>query len=277
MSTHRTAWHAEDAAIGAYLAGGAPPVLAASVEAHLLACAGCRSRLADLAGTAERDRAWAVLADRVDRPSRSPWLVRSTVATPALLRAALVAVALVGLVPLLTAATAGEGGLVALLVAAPLAPVVAVALAYRADVDPAGQMSLATPAAGLGLVATRALVVAGAALPTAYLVLAAVDRWWADVPVGLAFAWCLPGLALAGTVLAAGTTRLDPTYVAVSVGVGWALVVGAGVTARRRLDPAAFTDLVAHPALQLTALAVALLAVSTTFVRRDTVAYRRTA
>ncbi|MDN4163408.1 zf-HC2 domain-containing protein [Nocardioides abyssi] len=280
MSTHRTEWHAEDTSIAAYLAGDAPPVLAASLEAHLLACGTCRSRLAELDardGTAERDRAWALLADHVDRPSRSPWLLRSTVATPALLRAALVAVALVGLVPLLTAATAGERGLVALLVAAPLAPVVAVALAFRAEVDPAGQVSLATPAAGLRLVSARALVVAGAALPAAYLVLAAVDHWWADVPVSLALAWCLPGLALASTVLAAGTTRLDPTYVAVSVGVGWALVVGAGVSARRRVDPEAFADLVAHPTLQLVALLVAVAAVATTVVRRDAVAYRRTA
>lgn len=276
MSTHRTEWHAEDTSILAYLAGDAAPVLAASLEAHLVACAACRDRLADLAGTTERDRAWARLADSVDRSSRGPWLLRSTVATPALLRAALLSVALVGLVPLVTAAAAGERGLVALLVAAPLAPVAAVALAYRADVDPAGHIALATPAVGLRLVTTRALVVAGAALPAACLALAAVDLWWADVPVRLALAWCLPGLALASTVLAAGTTRFDPTDVAVAIGVAWAVLVGGSVAARR-WEPAAFADLVTHPVLQLAALALAVAALSTTVVRRDALAYRRTA
>ncbi len=93
---------------------------------------------------------------------------------------------LVGLVPLLTAFAVGDAGLVTLLVLAPLAPVAAVALAYRDWTDPAGEISLATPSAGLRLVALRALVVSVAALPLAVVALLAVDRWVADVPMQLA-------------------------------------------------------------------------------------------
>lgn len=277
MSTHQNPWHAGESDLAAYAAGGTPPVLAASLEAHLASCATCRGRLAALSDRAQVDAAWLRLADTIDRPSRRGWLLRPAVATPAMLQAALAAVFLVGIVPLLTAAIVGDMGLVALLVVAPLAPVAAVALAYRDVADPAGEIGLATPTAGLRLVALRALLVAAVALPLAFLVLTAVDVWVQDVPVRLALAWCLPGLALAAITLLAGTTRVDPLDVALTVAGGWALLVAAVVTVRRSLRPDALADLVAHPAVQSTALAVAIVAVVLTVVRRDAVAYRRTA
>ena len=73
----------------------------------------------------------------------------------------------------------------------------AVTLAYREWADPAGEISLATPSAGLKLVALRALVVSLAAVPFAFLVLLAVDRGpgtcrsgWA--PPGACRAWPWP-------------------------------------------------------------------------------------
>ncbi len=277
MSTHQNPWHADEADLSAYLSGGTPPVLAASLEAHLASCPACRARLAASSDVDEREQAWSLLADTIDRPSRRSWLLRPAVATPAMLQAALAAVLLVGLVPLLTAALVGNAGLVALLVLAPLAPVAAVALAYRDVSDPAGELSLATPAAGLRLVALRALLVAAVALPVALLELLAVDLWIADVPVRLALAWCLPGLALAAVTLLAGTTRIDPLTVALAAASGWALLVGTVVTVRRTLRPEAFADLVASPAVQTVALTVAVAAVLLTVARRDAVAYRRTA
>jgi hypothetical protein len=283
VSTHHTEWHAEGPELAAYAAGDGSPVMATSIEAHLIGCAACRARLGAVTDPGERDRAWARLADVVDRPSRSllarltggHWLARSAVATPAMVQAAVVAVLLVGLVPLVTAAVVGDAGLVALLVLAPLAPVAAVALAYRDWSDPAGELGLATPTAGLRLVAMRALVVASVALPVAFLALAAVDVWVADVPVRLALAWCLPGLALSAVVLLAGTTRLDPTQVAVAVSGSWAALVAGGVTVRRSLRPEAFAELVVEPAVQSASLAVAVAAIALTLVRRDAVAYRR--
>ena len=277
MSSHHTAWHADDSDLATYLAGRTPTVLAASLESHLIGCADCRSRLGALSDVAERDRAWDRLADAVDRPSRSPWIVRSAIATPLMVQAAAMAVLLVGLVPLLAATAWGDRGLVTLLVLAPLAPVAAVALAYRDTSDPSGEMGLAAPVAGLRLVALRALLVAAVAMPIAVGVLLGVDRWIGDVPLRLAFAWCLPGLALAALVLLAGTTRLDPAYVAVAASSGWAFLIGVIVVAERSVRLDLFADAIAGPAVQGVALVVAAAAVVTTVVRRDAVSYRRTA
>jgi len=188
-----------------------------------------------------------------------------------------VAVLLVVLVPLVSAAAFGDAGLTTLVVLAPLAPVAAVALAYRDGSDPSGEMMLAAPTAGLRLVALRALLVAAFAVPCAFLTLLAVDLWLEDVPVRLAFAWCLPGLALSALVLLAGTTRFDPLQVAVGATLGWAALIGGSVFADRTVRPEAVLDVVAAPALQTTALVVAVAALLLVVVRRDTVAYRRTA
>lgn len=283
--TSRREWHAGEPELAAYESGTAHRALAASVEAHLLRCARCRSALAARTPGAQTDRAWARLVDDVDQPSTSligrltggHWFARSVVATPALLQAALAAVVLVGLVPLVTAMVAGDAGVVSLLVLAPLAPMAAVAIAYRDHVDPAGEISLATPSSGLRLVTLRALLVSLVALPLAFGVLLAVDRWAVDVPVSLGAAWCLPGLALAALVLLAGTTRFDPVQVASGLSLGWGLLVVGSVTAPRSLRPDVFIHVITHSATQSTALAVALAALALTVARRDAVAYRRNA
>jgi hypothetical protein len=131
--------------------------------------------------------------------------------------------------------------------------------------------------AGLRLVALRSLVVSLAALLVAAAVLVTVDAWIQDVPSRLAFAWCLPGLAMAAVVLLAGTTRLEPWRVAFVLAAGWAGTVLAVVAAHRSLRTGVLVDVVAGPATQSAALAVALLALLLTVVRRDAVAYRRTA
>ena len=285
MTTARSEWHAGEQELAAYADGTASRPLAASVEAHLLSCARCRAALAARTPTDEVDAAWDRLAATVDRPSTSPlgrfagrhWTLRSAVATPALLQAAVAAAVLVGLVPLVTAMVAGDAGVVALLVLAPLAPMAAVALSFRDRVDPAGEIGLAAPSAGVRLVSLRALVVSLVALPLAFGVLAAVDALVADVPLVLGAAWCLPGVALASLVLLAGTTRLDPAQVAATLSVGWAAAVVVVVTVGRSLQPELFAELIAGPAAQVVALAVALVALTLTAVRRDAVAYRRNA
>jgi hypothetical protein len=267
-----------------YADGTLDDVPSASVEAHLLRCAACRGALGRLAADG-RDPAWQRLADTIDRPS--PGLLerlglghattRSAVATPLMVRAALVAVGLVGVVPLLAAGFVEDAAPLAVLVLAPLAPVAAVALAYRDRVDPAGEITLATPSAGLRLVGMRALVVSLAAMVLTVSALLVVDLW-IDVPTRLAFAWCLPGLALAALVLLAGTTRLDPLPVAVTLGGGWAaLLVFRAMSLGRALRHEVLLDVVAASAFQFAALAVAATALVLTAVRREAVTYRRTA
>lgn len=281
MSSNRPEWHAAEGDLLAYAAGTLATVPAASVETHLLGCATCRDQLGRVA-VDEREVAWQRLADSIDRPSptvlqrltRRHLLARSTVATPVMVRAALVAVALVALVPLVTLAVAGRAAPLAVLVLAPLAPVAAVALAYRDWADPAGEITLATPTAGLRLVAMRAVVVSVTALVVLVGALLVIDVW-ADVSTRLAYAWCLPGLALAALVLLAGTTRLDPFPVAVAVSLGWAATLMFAATTRRSLRYEVLLDAMASPAVQSVAVAVALAAVALTVVRRDAVAYRR--
>ncbi|EWT01960.1 membrane protein [Intrasporangium oryzae NRRL B-24470] len=282
--TPRTPWHVDDQILAAYAAGTTPPVLSASVEAHVLGCADCRQRLGDDADPQGLDEAWERLASAIDRPS--PGIlgrlgsvhgsIRSTIATPAMVLAALSAVALVVLAPLTAAAVTGDAGLLALLVIAPLAPVAAVALAYRVQADPAGEISLATPAAGLRLVALRAVVVSVAALVATMVTLLLVDLW-VDLTAAMVLAWFLPGVALSAVVLLACTTRLDPLRVAGALGLVWAAAVVTGSTAGRRVRPEVVLDIIASPALQTAALVIATAAVLLTVARRDTVSYRRTA
>jgi hypothetical protein len=285
VSTGRPEWHVAERDLVEYGEGTLDAVPAASVETHLIRCADCRSSLGRAAGSGTREQAWQRLADTIDRPSPSVldrltfghFPARSAVATPAMARAALVAVALVGLVPLVLAAVAENAAPLAILVLAPLAPVAAVALAYREWADPAGEITLATPTAGLRLVAMRALVVSVVAIVLTVSVLLVLDAW-VDVPTGLAFAWCLPGLALAALVLLAGTTRLDPLTVAVTLSGGWAAVlVFTAATGRRSLRYEVLLDVVAASAFQFAALAIAVAALVLTAARRDAVTYRRTA
>ena len=283
MNTERSAWHVPEAELTAYAAGTLATVASASVEAHVLTCPRCRGRLAGVA-VDDRDEAWQRLADMIDRPSpsllerlsRGHLTTRSAIATPLLVRAALLAVALVGLVPLLAAVLVEDAAPLAILVLAPLAPVGAVTLAYRDWADPAGEITRATPMAGLRLVAMRALVVSVAAVFLTVSTLLVLDTWL-DVPTRLALAWCLPGLALAGLVLVAGTTRVDPLHVAVGLCAVWAATLVLGATSRRSLRHEVLLDVVASPAFQSAALAVAVATLLLTFVRREAVTYRRIA
>jgi len=249
-----------------------------------MGCPACRERLAAAARPDEVELAWQALADVVDRPlhgilgrlGRGHRLARSTVATPTMAMAALCAVVFMSLVPLVAASVAGEAALLTLLVAAPLAPVAAAGVAYREWADPAGEISLATPTAGLRLVAMRALVVALGAVVVSSLALLVVGAW-VDLTATLLFSWCLPGLALSALVMLAGTTWLDPVQVAGGLSAAWTVVVVTSSFAGRRLRPEVVLDVVASPAIQVLSLSIALTAVFLTVARRDAVSYRRTA
>jgi hypothetical protein len=280
VTTPTAAWHAADKDLLAYRAWACSPVLAASLETHLVRCGTCRASMGRLAGGDDTERRWARLADAVDRPSPSlltrlgvtggsdRGLVRATLATPAMKVAWAVSVLAVVLVPMIASLSGARGAPLLLMALAPLAPMAAVALAYREVADPAGEIALAASAAGVRLVAMRAAVASAPivvlGLGTAILV---------DMPVPAAAAWLLPGAALAAVVLLAGTTRVDPAHVAVGLGALWAVAVASPARAR---DVAAVVDTLAGPAVQATALAIAVTAVLLTVGRRDLVAYRRT-
>ena len=263
-------WHADDETLESWASGTASPVLAASVEAHLLRCDECRRRtVATAGGTSRADgvRRWAVLADEVDRPRSAP-LMRLGLATPDLRAAWLAALTVLLALPAAIGLVGDRLPLVTAL--APVAPLAAVALAYRGSSDPAGELALAAPTAGLRLVAARAVLVALSAVP-----LGVGGALLAGLPVAVALGWLLPGAALAALVVLAGTTRTDPSVVAAALGSVWAVAV-LSPSAVRRVPAQAVEALVDSPPVQLTALAVALTAVALTVARRDAIAFRRT-
>lgn len=280
----RTEWHVRDEHLAEYASGECDPVVAASTEAHLMRCERCRLALGRHVDQAETERRWALVADAVDRPTRTPveralrrdlsaepGVVRTAFGTPSLLWAGAVALLVAAALPVIAANLHQSRGLVVLLALAPLVPMAAVSFAYRHAADPVGEIALATPSAGLRLVAMRAVAVGAAALPAGL-----VSGWVAGLAPHVAVAWLLPGLALAALVLASGTTRLDPLTVAVVLGLLWAVAVGTPASlhaaAAQRL-----VDLVSSPGTQLAALAVGCAGVLLTVARRDAVAYRRTA
>ncbi|HEX5535333.1 MAG TPA: hypothetical protein VFX33_16460 [Actinomycetales bacterium] len=270
-------WHAADEDLRRYASGEAGPVVQASLDAHVLRCATCQSRLAILAGAGETARRWERLADAIDVPSRSflrPGnLGRMALAAPSLRWAWLAALTAVVALPVLAGMLleTRSGALALQLALAPLVPVGAVALAYRDVADPAGEITLATPSAGLRLVAMRAFVVSVAAVPAGLLASTLVG-----IPLHLAAAGLLPGLALAAVVLLAGTTRVDPVLVAATLGGLWAVAVGAP-SPLRGIAVARLAEALSSPAVQLTAVCVVAAALLLTLTRRDAVAYRRTA
>jgi hypothetical protein len=267
----RQTWHADEETLRAWADGSAAPVPAASLEAHLLRCDECRRRMATLAPPASGSdvvRRWDALADRIDRPRANP-LLRLGLATPGLRTAWLASVLLLLTVPVVVSVL--DLRLPVFMALAPVAPLAAVALTYGHHADPAGELALATPTAGLRVVAARAVLVALSAVPVGVGLALLLG-----LPTPVALGWLLPGAALASLVVLSGTTRLDPAVVAASLGSLWVVAV-SWPAASRRVPADVVTHLVASVPSQLTALVVALAAIALTLARRDDVAYRRTA
>ena len=150
-------WHADEETLRAWAAGAAAPVLAASIEAHLLRCEECRLRTGALSRTTATTAyvAGPHSPTGIDRPAVPPRCWASAWPPPAsdgLARPRSCCsspcrplVSVMGLrLPLVMAL-------------APVAPLAAVALAYGRGAEPAGELALAVPTAGLRLVAARAL------------------------------------------------------------------------------------------------------------------------
>lgn len=268
-----TVWHASTEDLTSYRAGSAGPVVSASLDAHLIRCAECRRALAGVVGpdaAADSERRWRLVDEAVTRRrSRRDRvsLLRLGVSSRPLALALLLAVTLLIAVPLVIASVSGRSVGATLLAGAPLAPMVAVALSYRRETDPAGELALAAPLAGIRLVSRRTLLVAAVSAPAGVAAGLALG-----VPLGIALAWLLPGLALSALVLLAGTTRLDPAIVTACLGSVWAL--GVSVAAWRDGADLVARALAGAPT-QMPSLLVAALALTLFVTRRDRLSYRR--
>jgi len=267
-----TAWHLDQDLVRRYAAGATDGVIAASVEAHLMACGECRRRLAPAVERTRLDRVWTEIADVVDTPRVAvserllrllgvrPDTARLLAATPSLRAPWLGAVAAVLVFAALAAGSDPHSQLV-FLALAPLAPVAGVALAFGRAGDPTYEIALATPYAAFRLLMVRTVAVLVTAIGTATAAAVVVAG-----PTRLAVAWLLPAVALTATTLALAE-RVEPVYAASAIGVVW-LAITLG------LWPATVGSVVLfRPAAQLTFLGLAVLAGVVAVRRRDRLAY----
>ena len=199
-----------------------------AVESHLETCAPCRARLAPDPVAAA---VWADLAPLLDHtpqmPSARPWRRRlntwiSPMAGPWL--AMIVLVTFVAVV-LDRIGSASPGGISLVLLIAPVLPVLGVAASWGRALDPAYELTAATPRAGLPLVFRRTVAVLAVVLPGLFA---------AGGLTGAALAqWLLPSLAFTTGTLAlgglVGVTRAAITLVAL-----WVMVIVAPTIALSR-------------------------------------------
>ncbi|WP_372663322.1 zf-HC2 domain-containing protein [Amycolatopsis kentuckyensis] len=210
--------HASDELIAGYAAGDdLPGDRLWGLEAHLETCAPCRARLAAVAPVQPVvDAVWDRIAvELLPRPrqSRRRWL--DTWVTPAMLPW----LGMIVLVTLLAVAFDHVAHSVldvtAVQLFAPVLPVLGVAASWARGLDPAYEVVVATPRAGLYLIARRTLAVLVVVLPVL-----GVAGWLTGTALAL---WLLPSLAFTTGTLALGgligVTRAAYALIAVWVAV----------------------------------------------------------
>ncbi|MEZ0235935.1 MAG: zf-HC2 domain-containing protein [Actinomycetota bacterium] len=255
-----TTWHADPAALAAYVEGSLDDVRASSLEAHLLTCDRCREGIATSTAADAIDHVWGSIVDTIDTPHRSAverlllalrvpeHLARLLVATPSLRLSWLVAEALaLGFAVIAANGTSGQDEELVLflfLVVAALLPVAGVAVAFGPGIDPTYEVAAAAPMPADRLLLIRAAAVLASSVSiTALAALALPDL------DAIAAAWLLPALGLTAATLALGTW-VRPLVAAASVALTWVLfAAAAAVSTQDRL--AAF-----RPAGQVACLAV---------------------
>ena len=223
-------WHADDAMLERYAAGQADMAFSASVEAHLMACAGCRGRVARFSDADVLRRARSGLQDSVQR-AQPPLLLRiarryglseedSVLLTHSQLLRGPWTLATVAVLVFAVAASFPDAYLSQslYLLVAPLVPVLGVSGAFAAT-DSLAELTSATPYSKLRLCLLRTAAVVTASIPLTVL-------FGAIMPgIGwLAVAWLGPALGLTLTALAA-MTWLRPAVAGIGVCLLWTFAV----------------------------------------------------
>jgi hypothetical protein len=283
--TGPVSWHLDPGTSAGYRAGTLPEAAAASVEEHLLRCAGCRDALAETIPPADRrthERTWATLTMALDDEPASATerllsrvlpshVVRLLVAAPARQRAWWAAgTGLLVLAVLAAQLGGGTAGTAVFVVTAPLLPLAGVALAYGAVDDLAGDVAGTTPFPRFRLLLLRTAAVAAATLPVAGLLALAL-------PGGgrAAILWLAPALALCALTLALSARR-DPRRVATLLTLLWLAASWSALRPPRRLPllEALERSIAFRPPGQVALLCAAVLALVVAVTRRTAFADR---
>lgn len=279
-------WHADADILAAYMAGRLGRSTAASLEAHLLACASCRAGIAPLAPPERLAGNLAALHSRIDVPPQPRTerllqrlglperITRLLIVTPSARLAWFVAVAGAMVAAFVAADVSGpsERTLFAFLVGAPLVPLAVVTTTFATRSDPAHELVAATPTPGLDLLLVRAVAVLVPAVAlTAVGALVVPDHGAEGV------LWLLPALGLASATLALAS------WFPVGA-VSWALGAAWVASATLSVRGAPRADLIEHyvafrPVGQVAMVAISLAAVAVVALRRaafDLIDARRT-
>ena len=253
-------WHIPQPMALAYVSGEVQGARAASIEAHVLSCAACRSLVGGEVSTDRLEAIWADVEELVDAP-RPTWAerlltrigvpdtdARLMASAPSLHLSWLTAVAAV-LGFAAWASQNGDRGMALFLIVAPVVPVVAVAGAYGRWIDPTYEVSVSSsyPTLRLLLLRAAAVVVASGVLAAFASLLVPDAR--------VAAAWVLPCLALV-TVTLALSRWLPLLWSASFVAALYVMPLLGGL-----YQDADVLGLVISRAVQLTALFVAITAV----------------
>jgi len=257
-------WHIPEPMALAYVSGEVQGARAASIEAHVMTCATCRSLVGREVPTDRLDAIWADVEELVDSPRRSlaerlltrvglpESDARLVASAPSLHLSWLTAIAGV-LAFAAWASQNGDRGLALFLIVAPIVPVVAVAGAYGRWIDPTYEVSVSSsyPTLRLLLLRSTAVVIAAGLLAVVASLLVPDAR--------VAAAWILPCLALVAVTLVL-SRWLPLLWSAGFVATCYVLPLLSGL-----YQDADVTGLVLSNAVQLTALVVAAAAITFMF------------
>jgi hypothetical protein len=224
-------WHCDTELVRQYTSGATNLALSASIEAHLVGCAGCRSLLVNGTDSAELAVVWTGVRATIGRPSLPPVLrllrriglsERDGVLLSASqsLRGSWTLATSAILVFAVAASFPGQLiGQALYLLIAPLIPVLGVVAAFAVG-DTAGELTGPTPYSKtrLALLRTAAVVVTTVPLVTALGAIVPGIGW-------LAIAWLGPALGLTLTALVA-LTWLRPAITGSVLSLSWLFIVG---------------------------------------------------
>lgn len=268
MSQDSKAWHADEQSLRALADGRVGPVLAASLESHVMRCDTCRARVNEMAFTESLEESWTAIRESVEAPR--PGVVerlltrfgvssesgRLLAAVPAMRGGWILGVVTALLFALVAAGLAADLGVTLFLLVAPLVPVAGVASAFGGDADPAQEIVVASPYSSGRLLMLRTAAVLATCAPLTALVGLGLPG-----PAWLAIAWLTPAAAGLAVTLALGQV-MGVTRAAASAGVVWSAVT---LTAARAHEPLALVG----PLAQSVCLVLAVVSVALFLTKYD--------